>query len=171
MKRLSTLLVLGLLLAQVRGAVAGPRYQFRFDTPALKNDQRAIDVVEDKERTTLIVTSLYGSGGATISLASGQWPSNIALRFQYKADKGFRYLEFCEITTAYLMAEATQDTSGQAEFWLRDASGKFQRGEDAAGTLNIKIEKREDSMEVLLPAHLFNGSKEVHLRWIDHWRD
>ena len=138
-------------------------YQFQ-----LEKNVESISVVEENQRMVFVVHSSFGIGKARIILASGQWPKHIALRFLYRKDEGFKYLEQIEITTARLKVIGSEQTSGKMEFYLPDEDGKF--ASEPAGTANIVTERSDKAMDVLLPAHLFTGSKEVSLYWIDAFR-
>ena len=102
----------GLILASLalRVAIAGsgndPKLVERaYEFMPIKDNR--IGVAKEKGRTLFLVTSPFGIGQATIRLKAGQWPQNIALRFQYKTEKGggFGNLEHIRLTSDRLYAE------------------------------------------------------------------
>src|SRR5262245_1853966 len=81
------------------GKDKGPRYEI-----VVKKVGAEVAVREEKSRTLFVVTSQTGIGGATVRLASGAWPRDVAVRFLYSAQKGFATLESVRLTTARLQA-------------------------------------------------------------------
>ena len=166
-----------LLIAYV-GLAAGTVTCLGADQPAtpgfnlkLQKPEDSIAVKTDDKRTVFVVTSASGIGSATVALTAGQWPKHIALRFEYPKDRGFDLLEGFSMTTARLRIQgAARPGQSKMPFRLLDGQGKSDAGEAPAGELNAVVERNQGGLEIILPANLFIGSKEVKFGWIDFYR-
>jgi hypothetical protein len=134
----------------------------------------SVTVVTEGKRTVFVISNQYGIGGVTIRLKTGQWPREIALRFQHEKGKGFHKVESFALTTDRLQAAGRLvDGTDHLSFSLRNAEGTFDDGTGGrviSGTVNIRGEKGKDGIEAKLPANLLVGSKEVTISWIDVFR-
>jgi hypothetical protein len=140
-------------------------YQFE-----MKKHEDSIAVSKDEKRTVFIITSRSGIGAARVSLISGQWPRDVALCFRFENGRGFANLESIMLTTSRLQVRGALRHSGKLPFYLVDPDGKFGSGTPRAGYLEIPIEKRDDAVEVVLPANLLAGSGKFEIEWIDFYR-
>jgi hypothetical protein len=146
--------------------VVEPAFDFKFRKPA-----DSIAVVKQAKRTLLVVTSASGIGDATITLKAGQWPDDIAVRFQYGKDKGFDNLEQIEITTDRVHARGSKKLSEKFPFVFLDAKRNTAPIErEPSGVLNVRVTVRDGAIEVSLPTYLLIGSGEVRLHWTDAFR-
>lgn len=133
----------------------------------LKKTEDSAEVRKEEKRTVLVMTSKSGIGEAAVTLAEGQWPRDVVLRFQYGKDAGFRNLEAFDLRTNRIQVSGSQRQSGNMELYFLSPGGK---AEAIAGRLNVKVEPRGGALEVTLPAHLLTGAKEVTFSWIDAFR-
>ena len=154
-----------LIRAEEKGKADVPKIQVE-----LKKKADSVSVKPDKDRIVISVISESGIGGATLTLAEGKWSKNVVLRFQYTKQRGYDKLESLKVTTDILQFTAsTSDT--KIPFFRADKDGKFPgEGAKSAGTLELKVGKAEDGLEVTLPDNWFAGSKKVQLAWIDAFR-
>jgi hypothetical protein len=129
---------------------------------------------KEKDRTVFVVTSESGIGGATIVLASGEWPENVTLRFQYSKGKGLHTLEDIRLSTDRVVVEGTQKSSGKMPFCFAGPDVKQDviepGGRKAAGLLDVRVHHREAALDVTLPAHMLRGSGKLRVAWIDAFR-
>jgi hypothetical protein len=156
--------------ASAKSDNAKPTFKFEFGSQPAQREKPSIAAIEEQDRTVFLITSSTGIGGAKIILESGKWPRNIVLRFQYRNEEGFKYLESLRLVTARMMVEGSQQLSGAMPFYLPDETGKTEITTAPAGTLNITIEQRTEAMAVTLPANLFVGSGQIEIGWIDAYR-
>jgi hypothetical protein len=163
--------MLGTLLfsAALIGGDKEPTFEFKFRKPA-----DTITVSKEAKRTVFLITSADGIGNATITLKDGPWPEHVVLRFVHGKDKGFTSLEKLHLTTERLQIEGSKKLSGRFRFAFLDAKRtpmSIEQGKrESAGTLDIPVEVRDGAIEVVLPAHLFTGNREVRIDWIDAYR-
>ncbi len=145
-----------------------PKYAF-----TLRKADDAITVKERDRRTVFVITSKSGIGGGTIKLTAGDWPSDVTLRFEYKdgLGNGFKMLETFSLTTDRLLVSGSHKQSGSLPFLLPDSAGEYVENQPAAGHLRVTIAPNAGALEVTLPAHLFVGSRQVTLVWIDAYRN
>jgi hypothetical protein len=121
-----------------------------------------------------VVTSESGIGGATIVLAGGEWPENVALRFQYSKGKGFHWLEDIRLSTDRVVVDGTQKMSGRMPFCFAGSDAKEDviqpGGRESAGYLDVRVHHAKEAMDVTLPAHMLRGSTKLRVAWIDAFR-
>jgi hypothetical protein len=162
------------LLSLVSVAGAEPSYEFK-----LRKAADTIVAVKEKERTVILVTSPGGIGQGTITLKAGQWPENVTLRLQHDKGKPFANLERIDLTADRIRVEGNLKSSGQFKFCFLDAKrtpvaidqGTPSNARAPAGTMNVRVEKRDHGMDVVLPACLLIGSAQVELSWVDAYRN
>src|SRR5262249_39798301 len=164
-------LVVGALASAGAFSFAGP--------PCEIETKGAIALRMERKQTVFVITSGRGIGDATMWLKSGQWPSDVILRFQYKEGSGFEMLESLGVTTDRFQISwaPSRDKEGLHKwgeqmmgFYLADAEGKFVKKGRATGYFLGKVEKTKRGVEVRLPANVFTGSKEVKIGWVDAFR-
>src|SRR6476620_10916825 len=86
--------------------VSEPDRQAKEPTYKVVEVQKAEDTVvplKEKDRTVFVITSKTGIGDASIVLASGEWPQNVTLRFQYAKGRGFDMLEDIRMYSDHLL--------------------------------------------------------------------
>lgn len=169
MKLATTLCAFALLLC-VNMATASPTYQFKTTKRPDPKQTDSIAVLNEEKRTVFVVTSPFGIGNATISLASGSWPKNITLKFQYDKSRGFYELEGLDLTTARMQAKGGIHYSGKMPFYFADDKGIFNPGESSAGEVAVLIERRNGAIEATLPPYFLSGSKELKIFWVNVYR-
>ena len=130
---------------------------------------------KEKDRTVFVVTSESGIGGATIVLASGEWPENVTLRFVYSKSKGFHWLEDIRLSTDRVVVEGAQKMSGRMPFCFAGPDSDKQDviqpgGRESAGFLDVRVHHGKEAMDVTLPANMLRGSTKLRVAWIDAFR-
>jgi len=156
-KRILLLLVSIFSIAVSR---AETEYEFK-----VKEPEDTITVTNQAERTTFVVTSASGIGRGSIALGAGAWSRHVVIRL-----KGFKSLEGFTLSTSKLRVEGSLRESGKMPFCLADAAGKFDpqdRLDRFAGYLGIVVERRDDGLEIILPANLLADANKFEVEWID----
>lgn len=127
-------------------------------------------VSEEEGRTIVTVTSATGIGRMTLS-AKDRWPKEITLRLRYAHGKPFKTLEGFDVTSSRLQIRSNSSESKKARFFLADDDGKFCRDDVIpSGWLNLEYKPHGDDLDVIFPASLWRGEKEVRFQWIDFYR-
>jgi hypothetical protein len=163
-------LVAALIVGQPAPATKEPSYKI---VDVLK-DKDTVVARKEKGRTVFLVTSESGIGDAAIVLASGEWPENITLRFQYSKGRGFHWLEDIRLYSDRGVVSGTEKMSGKMPFCFAgpDVTQDVIQpgGRDAAGFLDVRVRRTEEAMDVTLPAYMLRGSSKLRMSWIDAFR-
>lgn len=167
----------GMLLAAAL-VVGQPDREAKEPTYKVVEVRKAADSVvarAEKDRTVFVVTSESGIGGATITLAGGEWPENVTLRFRYAKGQGFHWLEDIRLSTDRVVVAGAQKMSGRMPFCFAgpdsDKRDVIQPGgREAAGLLDVRVRHAGEAMDVTLPAHMLRGSTRLRVAWIDAFR-
>jgi hypothetical protein len=141
------MLVLTGLLAMVTGRAAEPAKApvLQLKVQATGDGADGVKLLFDDTGVTLQVTHRHGIGRAVLVLRDGDWPAHLRLRFV-----DFPRIEGCRA-------------------WPKDAQGKDLWKADQ-GELSQAVTKDGEALQVVIPA-LPPGTKELHLQWIDFYRD
>lgn len=158
-------------------SVGQPSREVKEPTYKIVDVQKKKDSVvaqKEKDRTVFVVTSESGIGDATIVLASGEWPENITLRFQYSKGEGFHWFEGIRLYSDRVVVSGTEKMSGKMPFCFAgpDVTQDVIQpgGRDAAGLLDVRVRRTDAAMDVTLPAYLLRGSGKLRVSWIDAYR-
>jgi hypothetical protein len=164
------LLVAALVVGQPGRGAKEPTYK-------VVEVQKAADSVvaqKEKGRTVFVVTSASGIGGATIALGGGEWPENVTLRFLYSKGKGFHWLEDIGLSTDRVVVQGAENMSGRMPFCFAGPDDRRDviepGGRQAAGSLDVRVRRADDAMDVTLPANMLRGSTRLRVAWIDAFR-
>ena len=149
---------------------AGPR---PVGTVRVVDRQHADDMVgveAQGERLIVRVASSRGIGHCTLAAEGGRWPTEITLVFA-----GLRELEDFELTSGGLRAQGSRrDTGRVPAFAVPTTAGAAptDAATDATGTLDIRIEKDDAGVRVILPANLLRdeAADRAKVRWVDWLR-
>lgn len=159
------LIILLMCIMVIMSEAKNSDYRFLLEKPDDK-----ITIVNAEKGTIFVVSSKSGIGSGSITLKSGKWSKYISFRFQYIDGKGFDNLEAFGLTTKSFQVRGSIKQSGNMPFYLPDNDGKFDQDTILAGYLNIKVEKNNGAVEIILPANLLNGMSKVDFSWIDAFR-
>ena len=169
-------MVHGMLLAAAL-IVGQPAREAKEPTYKVVEVRKSADSVvarKEKDRTIFVITSKSGIGGADITLANGAWPENVTFRLQYSKDEGFRMLEDIRLYTDRVVVRGSQKTSGRMLFCFASPDEKSDVIEpgarEAAGLLDVRVDRGMKAMDVTLPAHMLRGSGKLRVTWIDAFR-
>lgn len=140
-----------------------------FGTVRVVDRQHADDVVgveTQADRLIVSVTSSRGIGHCTLAVAGGRWPQEIALVFV-----GLRELEDFELTSGGLRAQGSRRDTGRVPAFAAPTT-PTDAATDATGTLDIRIEKDDAGVRVMLPANLLRdeAADRAKVRWVDWLR-
>lgn len=128
-------------------------------------------VVSEKDgRTIVTVISATGIGRMRLS-AKDRWPKEITLRLRYAHGKPFKTLEGFDATSARLQIRSNSGESNKVRFFLADDDGKFSRDDvNPSGWLKLEFKPHGDDLDIIFPASVWRGEKEVRFQWIDFYR-
>lgn len=168
MRRYFLLCVSALIIFAAKPAHAKDTYKFEF--PKNKNTDSA-QVQQENGKTIFVITSPSGISEVKVTLTQGQWPRQLVLRYLYKKDTGFRYLESWGIRTETIAVHGSQRQSGAMPFYFQTLEDKSNPSDPPAGTLDIRVQETDKAMEVTLPPNMLQNSKQIQLSWIDAYRN
>lgn len=114
--------------------------------------------------TMLRITSPRGFGRCDVTAGAAGWPDRVAVLLE-----GFEELERFELTVGKLHAAGGRSASGAFELFIRDRE-PASAPRRPIGTLDVRIERRDDGVLVTLPAGLCADGESLHLEWTDWLR-
>lgn len=126
------------------------------------DDAARVGVVDDL--TVLRITSPRGFGRCDVTAGEAGWPDRVAVLLE-----GFEELERCELTFGRLHASGSRRASGAFELFLCD-SQPAATPRRPVGTLDVRVDRRDDGVLVTLPAGLCGVDDTLHLEWTDWLR-
>jgi hypothetical protein len=131
-------------------------------------------IQKEIDRTVFVITSKTGIGGADFELAKGAWPEKVSFRLRNSEGKGLRDLEDLRLYTDRVLIEGDLKMLGKMPFCFMGADGKADAiqpgGSVAAGRIDVRVERKEAGMDVILPVNLLTGSGKLRVSWIDNFR-
>ncbi|MGB8853365.1 MAG: hypothetical protein WCC69_07365 [Pirellulales bacterium] len=125
-------------------------------------DAARVEVVDGL--TLLRITSPRGFGQCDVTAGNAGWPDRIAVLL---AD--LEELERIEFTVGRLHASGSRRASGAFELCVRDPRPAAVPRRPI-GTLDVRVDRRDDGVLVTLPAGLCDGDDMLHLEWTDWLR-
>jgi hypothetical protein len=114
--------------------------------------------------TVLRITSPRGFGRCDVTVGAAGWPDRVAVLLEQ-----YEELERFELTVGRLQASGSRRVSGSFELYARThrPDGGPRR---PVGTLDVRVDRRDDGVLVTLPAGLCGGDDTLHLEWTDWLR-
>lgn len=170
MNKQITLYAAVILVTWVSVALGNPTFEYKLAKHAHSKPTDGVVAIKEEKRTVFVETDSFGIGSATITLTAGEWPKQIAIRFQYEKGRGFGRLEGFTLTTAALQVRGGMHSSGKMDFYFPDDKGKYEAGQASAGQINVLVEERNGAIELTLPSDLLAQSKDVRMEWVDAYR-
>lgn len=138
----------------------------------LEREGDTVVVTQEQDRTVVAVTCKSGIGRAKLSGKDNVWPQAVTLRLCYASGKAFTTLEGFELSSSRLQVRCNSGQSRKAPFFLLVDEGKYSRDDlNPSGWLNLEFKPHGDDVDVVFPAGLFRGEKEVRVQWIDYYRN
>lgn len=126
------------------------------------DDAARVEVVDGL--TVLRITSPRGFGRCDVTAGEAGWPDRVAVLLE-----GFKELERCELTFGRLQASGSRRASGAFELYVRD-SRPAAVPRRPVGTLDVRVDRRDDGVLVALPAGLCDDDDTLHIEWTDWLR-
>lgn len=125
-------------------------------------DAARVEVVDGV--TVLRITSSHGFGRCDVRAGDAGWPDRVAVLLE-----GFEELERFELTVGRLHAAGSRRASGAFELFVRDPE-PAAAPRRPIGTLDVRVERRDDGVLVTLPARMCDADEPLHLEWTDWLR-
>ena len=125
-------------------------------------DAARVEVVDGL--TVLRITSPRGFGRCDVTVGNAGWPDRVAVLLEQ-----YEELERCEFTVGRLQASGSRRVSGAFELCVQGPQPAAVPRRPI-GTLDVRVDRRDDGVLVTLPAGLCDGDDTLHIEWTDWLR-